>query len=107
MIDIKTEKLLPLKEIAAMLPGRDGGKVHPFTVSLWARRGKQGVKLETLLAGPCRCTSLEAVQRFLEAVSRAQTDARPARVAVAAGRSERERSKAVARACAEMERAGA
>ena len=59
-IDIQTERLIGLDEAAKLFPGRDGGSVHKFTVGLDARRGKLGVRLETVLAGPRRCTSIEA-----------------------------------------------
>ena len=70
-IDIQTETLIGLDEAAKLFPGRNGGTVHKFTVGLYARRGKLGVRLETVLAGPRRCTSIQAVQRFITAVTEA------------------------------------
>ncbi|HKM52081.1 MAG TPA: DUF1580 domain-containing protein [Isosphaeraceae bacterium] len=71
MIDITTERLIDLEEAAKLFPGKNGGTVHPETVKLYARRGKLGVRLETVLAGPRRCTSIESVARFIEAVTAA------------------------------------
>jgi hypothetical protein len=107
-IDIQTEKLIGLNEAARLIPGRDGGTVHVITVGLWTRRGKRGVILESVLAGPRRCTSVEAVQRFLEAVTRkaANGTAQPHDVAVP-GRTRSQRSRDVCKAAAELEAAGA
>ncbi len=107
-IDITTERLIGLDEAAKLFPGRDGGTVHPFTVGLYARRGKLGVRLETLLAGPRRCTSLEAVARFIEAVTAAR-DAKSPRPdhAPVAGRTKRDAARAARQAIKELEAAGA
>jgi hypothetical protein len=114
MIDISTEKLISLADAAALFPGRNGATVHPETVKAWARRGKKGVVLESVLAGPRRCTSVPAIQRFLEAVSAAprneiggRTAAARARAALAVNRTERERNKAVKAACGSLIASGA
>ncbi len=104
-IDIRTERLIGLDEAAKLFPGRDGGSVHKFTVGLYARRGKRGVRLETVLAGPRRCTSLEAVQRFIEAVTSAVNGNRPAQAI--AGRSRGEAARTVRAAVDELAAAGA
>jgi hypothetical protein len=64
-IDIKLEKLIDLDDAASRIPGRNGKSVHKNTVGLWTRRGRLGVILESVLAGPRRCTSVEALNRFL------------------------------------------
>ncbi len=99
-IDITTEPLIGLDEAAKLFPGRDGGSVHKFTVGLYARRGKRGVKLETVLAGPRRCTSVQAVASFIEAVTRAADGERP--VQAVATRSRPERNKAFRQAMDEL-----
>ena len=106
-IDISSERLITLEEAAALLPGRaPGTTIHPFTISLYTTRGKKGHKLETLLAGPRRVTSIEAVQRFLEAIS--QSPQRTGgKKAVAMARTAKQRIKAAKAACARMEQAGA
>jgi Protein of unknown function (DUF1580) len=62
MIDIHTETLVSIKEIPKHFPGR------PHTATIWRfiQRGIRGVKLETLLCGGKRFSSLEALQRFVE-----------------------------------------
>jgi len=104
-IDIQTERLIGLDEAAKLFPGRDGGSVHKFTVGLYARRGKLGVRLETVLAGPRRCTSVQAVQRFIEAVTAARNGGRP--VQAIATRTRRQKNKAVRDSVAELADAGA
>lgn len=99
-IDIQTEQLIGLDEAAKLFPGRDGGSVHKFTVGLYARRGKLGVRLETVLAGPRRCTSIEAVARFIEAVTRAADGERP--VQAIATRTRRQRDRDLKEACGEL-----
>jgi Protein of unknown function (DUF1580) len=104
-IDIQTERLIGLDEAAKLFPGRDGGSVHKFTVGLYARRGKLGVRLETVLAGPRRCTSVEAVARFIEAVTQAADGDRP--IHAIATRTRREKAAAVRKAIDELAKSGA
>ncbi len=104
-IDIRAEQLIDLDEAAKLFPGRDGGTIHPLTVGLYARRGKRGIRLETVLAGPRRCTSVEAVQRFIEALTYVAAGNRPAQAI--AGRTRRQKNKAVRDSVAELEAAGA
>jgi hypothetical protein len=109
MIDITSEKLISIDDAAKLIPGRDGGTVHPLTMEKWTRSpGKRGVVLESVLAGPCRCTTVEALQRFIErvtTVASGQTNDQPAQAI--ATRSRRARNRAVRDAVAEMEAAGA
>jgi hypothetical protein len=107
MIDISCERLISIDEAAKLIPGRDGGCVHPLTMERWTRPpGKRGVILESVLAGPRRCTSVEAIQRFLEACTRAAAGERqPARGIVT--RTSRQAAAAVKKAIAELEAAGA
>ncbi len=111
MIDISTEKLISLADAAALFPGRDGATVHPETVKNWARRGKKGIRLESILAGPRRCTSIQAVQRFLEALAAVPPGRTGVHEACAAAqvanRSKRERDKAVKAACGSLIASGA
>ena len=104
-IDIQTERLIGLDEAAKLFPGRDGGSVHKFTVGLYARRGKLGVRLETVLAGPRRCTSIEAVARFIEAITAVANGERP--VQAIATRTRRQKNKAVRQAIDELAKSGA
>lgn len=67
MIDLRSERLLPLSAAARMLPGG----VHVSTLHRWRLRGIRGIRLETLLVGGRRHTSVEAIDRFCQAVTAA------------------------------------
>lgn len=64
MIDVQTENLIPFREVPAWTKEHLGNRVHPTTIHRWRLRGARGVKLETLLAGGTRYTSVEALNRF-------------------------------------------
>jgi hypothetical protein len=75
-IDILSETVLSLAQAARRLPQLRGatatGKgVHPVTLWRWARKGLNGpdgqkVRLEVVRIGGTNCTSLEALQRFID-----------------------------------------
>lgn len=71
-IDIRHEEIFPLTA-ATKLPcfrNRRGGKhINVSTLWRWATTGCRGVRLETIMAGGSRATSLEAVERFFEALT--------------------------------------
>lgn len=70
MIDHTKERLIGFEEAARRLPPRpSGAPIHPKTVYLWATRGLNGVALESLMIGQRRVTSVEACQRFFEALT--------------------------------------
>lgn len=76
-----TEKLIPLKAVADIVPGNvRGKKIAHSTVWRWAARGVDGVVLETLNAPGGRVTSREAVQRFLTALTSRRSGRRPVAV---------------------------
>ena len=63
MIDMIHETLLRVpSEVANHVPGRP----HPSTIWRWHRQGVHGIRLETVLVGGTRYSSVEAVQRFIE-----------------------------------------
>lgn len=62
MIDIERENLVLLSRASALVPGRP----HASTLIRWALRGIRGRKLETVIVGGRRYTSVEAVRRFVE-----------------------------------------
>ena len=87
-INIQTEQLLTFTEAANRPPRRRRGrKVHPATLARWATAGSKGVLLETLWTPGGRVTSIEAMQRFFDRLSRqsthpeAHTDLQQARAA--------------------------
>ena len=82
MIDVQ-EQLIELSVLPGHLPRKKGKKIHISTIHRWRARGIRGHKLETILVGGVRYTSLEAVNRFLQRTTSAadnciQTDVCPA-----------------------------
>jgi Protein of unknown function (DUF1580) len=63
MIDIANEHLCRLVDAPMEIPS----KPHISTVVRWTRQGVKGVRLETVVIGGRRFTSLEAIQRFIQA----------------------------------------
>ena len=99
MVDIATERVVSLTEATRFLPKRRGGrKVHVSTLYRWSQLGCRGVALETLQVGGTLCTSVEALQRFCEALS--VGSGQPAL------RTSRQRRAAIKRAERELDRAG-
>ncbi len=72
MIDISTEEVLSLTEATKRLPQRrKGARPNVATLYRWAQSGVRGIRLETLCVGATRCTSMEALQRFCDALTAA------------------------------------
>lgn len=68
MIDIVKEKLIRIEDVRDYLPSSRRGKKLGKAVNFrWAGRGVRGVVLETIRCGGSRLTSVEAIQRFVEA----------------------------------------
>ncbi len=101
MIDIETENLLPLAKAAGMLPGRQGKRCHESTVLRWVLKGCNGVKLEAIRMGGRWLTSLQALQRFAQALTPNQEEppAKPPR-------SPASRQRASKRAAEQLEKVG-
>lgn len=59
------ETLVALRDVPALLPRRDGKKVHYSTVYRWATKGARGRVLESQLVGGVRYTTHAALLRFL------------------------------------------
>src|ERR1700743_706630 len=89
MIDPENETLLSLTDAAKSLPGRP----NITTLWRWRNHGVRGVKLETVLSGGRRYTSVEALRRFQDRVT-AAADGTPANKV----ETPRQRSKAIERA---------
>ncbi len=66
-LDFAKEQPIPLCEVPRYVPKRRGKKVHYSTVYRWATKGARGRRLETVLSGGLRFTTVEAVRRFLAA----------------------------------------
>jgi len=70
MISLQSETLIPVSEAPKHLPSRPSGKrVHISAVYRWIVRGVKGVRLESLKIGGGTYTSLEALQRFADALT--------------------------------------
>jgi hypothetical protein len=79
MLDIQSEEIISLQEAAGRLPRRRGGKrPHVATVYRWTSQGCRGIRLEVCQIGGTRCTSLEALQRFVDRLTAARGDPEPA-----------------------------
>ena len=76
MIDIQSEELITLSEAAKFVPRRRRGrKVSTSTIYRWASKsGLRGVRLSTIRAGGALCTSVEALQRFFDALTALDSD---------------------------------
>lgn len=102
MINIHSEQLVHVNEVPAHVPkSTSGKKVSLATCWRWIQRGCRGVKLETLLIGGKRFTSLEALQRFAEATTAAADGALPFSTSTPSAR-----RKAHEKACRELDEAG-
>lgn len=97
MIPIHDESLVPVNKIPNHVPDRP----HVATCWRWINRGCRGVKLETVLVGGKRYTSLEALQRFVE-----RTTAAADGTSTVTASTPSARRKAHERACRELDDAG-
>jgi hypothetical protein len=80
-IDIRSEEIFSLTA-ATRLPcfrnRRAGKPINVSTLWRWATVGVRGIKLDTIMAGGSRSTSLEAIERFFQALTlRADTRENP------------------------------
>jgi hypothetical protein len=71
MIDICRDDVFPLTELPTRVPARNGRRLHKATGFRWVARGRFGVKLEVILIGGIKHTSLQALQRFCDDVTAA------------------------------------
>ena len=110
MIDLSQEELLSLSEACSSLPRIDGKSPHSSTVWRWCRKGVRGVRLEYVRLGHRICTSREALNRFANALARADVT-----VSVSSGTEspsyssptpQKHRARAIADAEAALEEAG-
>ena len=105
MIDLSTEQVITLTEAARRLPSRRQGRpVNLATVWRWAQHGIRGHVLDTLYVGGVRMTSVEAIQRFCDAITAAQDN--PAPPAPPGARLSAARRKQLAQAQRELAAAG-
>ncbi len=90
MIDVLSEEMISLADAAIMLPARRAGKrVHVSCVYRWTTHGCRGVVLESVQVGATRCTSREAVARFVAALTAQAQGRQPAAAPLSAERRKR------------------
>jgi len=69
-IDLASERVVTLSGAVNYLPKLRGERQpHVATLYRWAQRGCRGTRLETIRVGGSLCTSIEAIQRFCDALS--------------------------------------
>ena len=96
MIDIANETVIPIAEAPHQIPGRPS----LATVWRWVLCGTRAGKLESVLIGGRRFTSLESIQRFArQSTAAADGDTPPARTP-------RQQERAIIAAERECEQAG-
>ncbi len=77
MIDISTETVISPADATKHLPRRRAGKKPNIaTIYRWMQIGVRGIRLESIMIGGTRCTSLEALQRFFDTLT-AQAEGQP------------------------------
>lgn len=97
-IDIYSETMVPISEAPRHFPGRP----NISSVYRWFQRGSRGARLETIVVGAKRYTSMEAIQRFVDA-----TTANSPGASVPPSRpTSRQREAAIRRAERELDAAG-
>ena len=72
MIDIVNEEMISFAKIPAWCEKHLGHRVNRSTVHRWRLRGARGIKLETVLIGGRRYSSLEALLRFFDSTTAAE-----------------------------------
>jgi len=71
-IDITTETVItPIKATGFCPERRAGARPNIATVYRWMIDGVRGIRLESIMVGGTRCTSVQALQRFFDALTAA------------------------------------
>lgn len=73
MIDLSREQAVTLAEAVDLIPG--ARKPHVRTIWRWAAKGLRGLRLESACIGGKRCTSKEAIARFIERLTESRNEA--------------------------------
>lgn len=77
MIDSRDERVLPIADLAEFVPTFHGKRICLSTLYRWVKRGisigdGERVQLEATFIGGRLCSSVEALERFQEAVTAAK-----------------------------------
>jgi hypothetical protein len=75
MLDLQNEELFRFKEAVKLIPKNNGKTAHLSILYRWSSVGLKGVRLEFVQAGGTRCTSREAIQRFFNRLTEAESPA--------------------------------
>jgi hypothetical protein len=98
------DELIALKDLAALLPRRRGGKkTHVATLFRWTTCGLHGQRLRYVQVGNTRCSTVAWAHEFFGALARAPPT--PAATPLA-GRTPAARRKAIEAADRELDRLG-
>lgn len=66
---LQDEQVLTFSEATKALPPVNGKRPHASTIWRWARKGVNGIRLETRRLGGRFVTSIEALERFSKALA--------------------------------------
>lgn len=69
MIDIATDELLTLGQLAKRLPSIRGAKPNQSTIWRWVHKGIRGIRLETVAVGGRTCTTWDAYLEWATAIA--------------------------------------
>lgn len=105
---LQNECVVTFSEAAKVLPRVNGRRPHASTIWRWARKGVQGVKLETRRLGGRFVTSVEALERFSKALADVDLPDRAPKTAPATNRprTELQRQRDIQQAEADLAKAG-
>ncbi len=79
-INIAAEEVVSFAEATRRLPCRPNGKrIHVAALYRWAAEGLRGIRLEVAVLGGHKFTSMEALQRFTDALTEAHEQAADSR----------------------------
>lgn len=99
------EHIVTFSEAAAKLPRFNGKRPHASTIWRWARKGLNGITLETRRVGGRFVTSIEALERFTIALSKVEV-ASKSKPEIAKPATNSQRARSIERAERGLQRAG-
>lgn len=72
MICPSSDTLISLNQVPSHLENLTGKRPHLASIYRWLKTGIAGVRLESLIIGGTRVTSIEALERFFQASTEAK-----------------------------------
>ena len=99
------EQIVTFSEATKVLPKVNGHRPHASTIWRWARKGVHGIRLETRRLGGRFVTSIEALDRFSEALAAIDLPDSP-KVAAPKHPTNKQRERSVAQATRTLAGAG-